>query len=138
MDNVLINIKTEIAGEDFPIEMAMSGNFEKLSEGFEVSYRESEITGMGRTLTTVKCNNDEVELERNGEFTAKLIFKENEIKIGYYETPYGEMDMMTDTQELRYGKAGDSYFLILVYTMEINGEKQGTTKMSMNIRTREQ
>ena len=63
-------------------------------------YKESEVSGMEGTTTTVKVEEDQVSIIRLGTTNTHLVFKKGQRKYNRYETPYGELLLSIFTNDL--------------------------------------
>ena len=67
----------EDTGED-NVELVTNGRFYNKGGCYYVSYKESELTGLGNTTTTVKIEKDKVTVIRFGDLESHMIFEEGQ------------------------------------------------------------
>ena len=80
------------------IELVTEGKYYKKGKNYYVTYKESEVTGMEGTTTTVKmCHDGLVTLTRFGKVNTQFIFRKGEKHTSYYDTVYGTfiVDILT-------------------------------------------
>jgi len=85
--DVLITIKGLQSYEDQDddtIELVTTGTYYKKDDDYYIVYKESELTGLGETTTTVKVEPNRVTVIRFGDTKSHMIFEEGEKHISYY------------------------------------------------------
>lgn len=82
-------------GEDSSVELITKGRLYKndKSDIYNIEYEESEISGIEGFKTLISVNGSQVEMERVGISSAKLIFEKGKKFINSYETPFGILQM---------------------------------------------
>jgi len=101
--NVVISIKGmqkyENAEAD-SVELVTEGRLLREGSSYTLTYQESEMTGLGGTLTTILVNGDQVTMMRAGEVNAQMVFQEGRRHLSMYNTPYGAMAVGVNTRHL--------------------------------------
>lgn len=101
--NVVISIKGmqkyERAEAD-SVELVTEGRLVREGSSYTLTYQESEMTGLGGTLTTILVNGDQVTMMRAGEVNAQMVFQEGRRHLSMYNTPYGAMAVGVNTRHL--------------------------------------
>ena len=96
--DVLITIKGLQNYEDQEedrVELVTRGSFYLKNDDYYITYKESELTGLGSTTTTVKIEPERVTVLRFGETRSHMVFEEGQKHISYYDTAAGALtDMM--------------------------------------------
>ncbi len=89
--NVLISVKgnQQYSDDSDSIELITEGKYYKKGDNYFITYKETEITGMEGTTTTLKVGKDKVTLMRFGENNSQLIFEKGQKHLCHYETPHG-------------------------------------------------
>lgn len=85
---------------DQVVEVVTPGTFAILENGFKATYEETEISGMHGTTTSVRIENDKVILERVGTTETVMVFENNGSNVCLYNTPYGVIELTTNTRVL--------------------------------------
>lgn len=116
------------------IELVTSGRFYEKGGSYYVSYKESELTGLGDTTTTVKIEDDKVTVMRFGELQTHMIFEEGQKHISYYDMGFGALTVGVSTKSIdkKLGESGGS--MKIDYAMEINNAVAGESALFMDIR----
>ena len=108
----------------------------KIEDGrFEVSYKESEATGMEGATTTVyfvKNQPEIVSMLRSGSVSTALVFEERKRHHCVYNTPYMPFEVCVHTLHVE-NKLGSEGTLDLDYVVEIRGAQAERTKFNMQI-----
>lgn len=123
----------EDAGDD-SIELVTSGRYYEKGGSYYVSYKESELTGLGDTTTTVKIEENKVTVMRFGELETHMIFEEGQKHISYYDMGFGALTVGVSTRSIdkSLNDAGGS--MKIDYAMEINNAVAGESALLMDIR----
>jgi len=103
-------------------ELTTEGTLKKLkSGGFELSYRESEVTGFTGSTTHLTLNgNRMVNLKRTGSAPSDLILERDKKHHCHYGTPYGEFMMGIFTHCIYNDVNENGGEVYLKYTVDIN------------------
>lgn len=134
MTNAIIKIRTLLPGETEYIELTSLGTIQRSGRQVIISYQESELTGMDDTLTTITLDQDDLTINRQGDYISTLEFSRNEARKCLYHTPYGTLNVTTVTREYLVKDSTEETELFLKYGLLIEGESQGNTRIEMSIR----
>ena len=108
----------------------------KIEDGrFEVSYKESEATGMDGATTTVYFVGSQPEIVsmiRSGSVSTALVFEERKRHHCVYNTPYMPFEVCVHTLHVE-NKLDSEGTLDLDYVVEIRGAQAERTKFNMQI-----
>ena len=103
MKDVIISItgvQNYPQGTDDSVELVTEGKYSFRDGRGELSYMESELTGMQGTRTSFTFTPTEVVLSREGTLTSKMIFREGTKNTFLYDTPFGSATMGLDTHRI--------------------------------------
>ncbi len=128
--NVLINIHTttvSVDGVPDTMELISPATIERLWDGaLEITYEESEITGMEGTTTHIFLTETGATMLREGNISTQLDFQEGQEHVSMYETPFGSMLLRIRTVKLKSTiTLEEGGVLDLYYTMEIDNQLYG-------------
>lgn len=108
----------------------------KIEDGrFEISYKESEATGMDGATTTVYFVGGQPEIVsmiRSGSVSTALVFEERKRHHCVYNTPYMPFEVCVHTLHVE-NKLDSEGTLDLDYVVEIRGAQAERTKFNMQI-----
>lgn len=137
--DVIITIKGlqnfEEAEDDGNVELVTSGSFYEKNGNYYIKYKESELTGLGNTTTTVKVEKNKVTVIRFGELETHMIFEEGQKHISYYDMGFGSLTVGISTRKIDKTLSEAGGKLKIDYSMEINNAVAGENALYMNIRT---
>lgn len=137
MKDVIISIKGVQSlpqGESDSVELVTEGKYSFRDGRGELSYMESELTGMQGTKTSVIFTPEEVVLSREGTLTSRMIFQEGRKSTFLYDTPYGSATMGLDTHRIHSTlgpKGGD---MEIDYIVDFDHAVVGRNKFRINVR----
>lgn len=124
--------------EDDVIEVVTPGNFYKRDNTYYAIYKETKISGMEGTTTTLKVSGDKFSLIRVGSTTSKMEFYKGKENISMYDTPYGTLELKTKTKELIINLDDEGGKVYIDYDMSISGQNTQNTSLEINIKTQPQ
>jgi uncharacterized beta-barrel protein YwiB (DUF1934 family) len=111
-------------GDKTEIEFYAEGNYVEKNNYIYITYKESEISGMEGTTTTLKMDSNSLSILRFGTYNSKLEFRQNEKTLTNYETPYGNIPIIISTSLLEVDlRQGEKSNIHLKYSLEAAGEE---------------
>lgn len=131
-NNVIISIKGKQSYEDMEdetIELVTEGRLDPDgTEGYTLSYQESELTGLEGTLTTFQIEPERITLLRIGEVNSQMVFEQGRRHLSLYDTPYGSLSVGVSTRKMHaeLGLSGGS--------IEIDHAVAGQNLFQINVR----
>lgn len=137
---VIISIKGMQKYEGTPpdvIELVTEGRLARDGEGYTLSYQESELTGLGGTLTTIQVEDGQVTLMRMGEFNSQLVFQEGRRHLSMYNTPYGAMTIGVNTRHLLAELTDQGGDIEVDYSVEVDHALAGRNIFRINVKEAE-
>ena len=93
----IIGTQTLENDEKDTIEIMTRGKFYKKGDNQYLVYDESELSGMEGSTTTLKIQDNKIEMKRFGAYRSNLIFEKGKKHISMYKTAYGNMEMEVTT-----------------------------------------
>jgi Uncharacterized protein conserved in bacteria len=103
MKDVIISIKgtqNDPVGGDNIIELETDGVFAFENGEGELSYMESELTGLDGTKTSFTISPMGVVMTREGSLNSRMVFEEGKKHCFLYETPFGSATMGVNTTSI--------------------------------------
>ncbi len=135
--DVIITIKGLQSFEDAEsdsVELVTSGRFYEKNGNYYISYKESELTGLGNTTTTVKVEKNKVTVMRFGDLETHMIFEEGKKHISYYDMGFGALTVGISTKSIDKSLSDLGGRMKIDYAMEINNAVAGESALCMDIR----
>ena len=126
-------VEDEIEPEELLI--SSIGRLKREDGRFEVSYDETEATGMEGSVTSVSFAEDQpgiISMMRSGSVSTALVFEEHKRHHCIYNTPYMPFEICVHTLKVE-NKLLEEGTLSLDYVIEIRGAQAERTKFNMQI-----
>lgn len=135
--DVLITLKSiQYDGDDSSeTELITEGSYKKTSEGYIITYDESEATGYkgSKTMLTTIGEN-QVTMERSGSTTSNLFIEKGKKHHCHYGTPYGDFVVGITTKDIKSSLSDTGGDLFLNYVVDINSSYLSEHEITVNIK----
>lgn len=136
--NVIISVKGTQAYENQEVnelELVTEGKYYKKGDTYYVTYKESEVTGMVGTTTTLKVSDDGiVTLLRFGQVNTQFVFEKGQKHMCYYDTSNGAFTIGIFTNSVHVDVDDSGGEIMVDYEIEIDNNKSGENDFHMFIR----
>ncbi len=116
------------------VELVTEGRLTRDGESYTLSYQESELTGLGGTLTTIQVEAEQVTLLRVGEYNSQLVFQEGRRHLSMYNTPYGAMAIGVHTRHLLADLNDQGGNIEVDYAVEVDHALAGRNIFRINVK----
>jgi uncharacterized beta-barrel protein YwiB (DUF1934 family) len=116
------------------LELLTEGKYYKKGNAYYVTYKESEVTGMEGTTTTLKIAEGKVTLMRFGAVNTQFIFERGQKHVSYYDTVHGAFTIGVFANEVNVDINDAGGEIKVDYEIEIDNAKSGINDFSMFIR----
>ena len=119
------------------IELITEGTMEFARGGWDISYQETELTGMAGVTTTLRIEPGTVILRRCGKLRSEMVFREGIGHQSLYQMEFGTMLLTVCARQIaaRIGDHGGE--VDLVYDVEIEHCAAGMVEYHLDIRMKE-
>ena len=135
--DVMISIKglQKFEGVDQDmVELVTPGVLSTVAGGDNLSYRETEITGLQGTITSFQVFPEQVSMVRMGTVCLQMVFEQGRRHYSVYETPYGNMSVGVRTEKM-HNTLGESVGQIdIKYDIEIDLAMAVSNEFHINVR----
>ena len=119
--------------ENDPIAVNISGNHYIDGDIHKITYVE-ETQGFDEIiLNTIIVNKNRVEIIKEGVVNSKMVFANNSKYKTIYDTPFGRLDMETETKLLLIDMSEDEINVYVEYILYIEGHRASNSKMRIHI-----
>lgn len=126
---------SSVQGDDKePVAVVTPGDFYVKDGTYYARYEETEISGMKGTTTTLKIKKDELVLLRRGTTNARMQFSPSLKNVSMYSTPYGTLQVETNTLSIETNVDDDGGEVFVSYGMDISGQKVPNTELKISIK----
>lgn len=116
------------------LELVSEGTMEFRDGGWEISYDETELTGLAGVTTTFRVEKDQLTLRRTGQLNSEMVFRLGYAHDSLYQMPFGAFLMRVETTSLFYDIVPDGGSIDLCYRVTIENTQTGTVEYHMDIR----
>lgn len=118
------------------IELVTDGTMEFRDGGWDISYEESELTGLAGVTTTFRVEPGKVTLTRTGNLRSQMVFQKGVPHDSLYQMPFGAMLMTVCARHLFFDIVPDGGVIDLQYSIEIEHSEAGTVDYHLDIRAK--
>ena len=118
------------------IELVTDGTMEFRDGGWDISYEESELTGLAGVTTTFRVEPGKVTLTRTGNLKSQMVFQEGVPHDSLYQMPFGAMLITVCARFLYFDIVPDGGMIDLQYSIEIEHSAAGMVDYHLDIRAK--
>lgn len=115
------------------IELVSEGTLEYRSGGWDLSYEESDITGLEGVTTTFRLEGETVTLTRSGKLNSQMVFKPGFVHESLYRAEFGTMLMSVCATKVHYDLSEKGGTVDLKYNIEIEQTAAGTIDYHLKV-----
>ena len=118
------------------IELVTEGTMELLGRGWDISYEETELTGMAGVTTTIRVEPGKVTLRRTGKLRSEMVFQQGMRHESLYQLEFGALLMAVTAKQVFYDIVSDGGVIDLTYSIEIENNAAGLVDYHLDIRAK--
>lgn len=118
------------------IELVTDGTMECVSGGWDISYEESELTGMAGVTTTFRVEPGKVILSRTGALTSRMVFQEGVSDESLYQMPFGALMLTVTATQVFFDLTPDGGVVDLAYDIAIENTDAGVIDYHLDIQAK--
>ena len=118
------------------IELVTEGAMEFRDGGWDISYEESDLTGMAGVTTTFRVEPKKVTLTRTGRLRSQMIFQEGVFHESLYQMEFGTLMLSVCAKQVYFDIVPDGGTIDLVYTIDIENTAAGVVDYHLDIRAK--
>ena len=118
------------------IELVTEGTMELRNGGWDISYEESELTGLEGVTTTFRVEPDKVTLTRRGALNSTMIFQKDVVHESLYQMPFGALMLSVKATYVFFDIVSDGGVIDLSYNINIENSEAGVIDYHLDIRTK--
>lgn len=140
MQKVLLSIRGRQAYEDQEpdtIELVTEGTMDFREGGWDVSYEESDLTGLTGVTTTFRVEPGKVILTRRGKLNSQMVFETGVAHDTLYQMEFGALMMRIRAKQVMYDIMPEGGYIDLAYDIEIENTAAGVIDYHLDIRAME-
>ena len=118
------------------IELLTDGTMEFRNGGWDISYEESELTGLAGVTTTFRVEPDKVTLTRKGPLSSTMVFQQNVVHESLYQMPFGALMLSVKATRVFFDVVPDGGVIDLSYDISIENSEAGVIDYHLDIRAK--
>ena len=116
-------------------ELVTEGTMEFTDGGWDISYQESDLTGLQGVTTTFRVEPEQVTLIRTGPLRSTMEFRLGQSHDSLYQLDFGALMITVTTKHLFFDILPEGGCIDIVYDIEIEKTEGGTVDYHLDIRT---
>ncbi len=117
------------------IELVTEGTMTFRDGGWDLSYGESELTGLSGVTTTFRVEPGTVTLTRTGKLHSQMVFTQGSRHESLYQMEFGALMISVCARQVLFDLTPEGGFIDLVYDIDIEQTTGGTIDYHLDIRT---
>jgi uncharacterized beta-barrel protein YwiB (DUF1934 family) len=136
-ENVIISVKgthTTADKDSNMLELVTEGTYYRKGHSYYITYKESQVTGMEGTTTTLEINKGVVTLIRFGTVNSQFVFEQGQKHLSHYDTSHGTFTVGVFANQVNVNVDEKGGEIWVDYSLEIDNSKSGENDFYMNIR----
>lgn len=137
--DVILSIRGKQTYEDQEpeiIELVTDGTMAFRDGGWDISYQESELTGLTGVTTTFRVEPDRVILTRTGNLKSEMVFQMGVPHDSLYQMAFGTLMLTVEAKFLYFDIVPDGGTIDLVYSIDIENTACGEIDYHLDIRAK--
>lgn len=115
------------------IELITEGTLQKLDNGWELIYQESDLTGLAGVTTSFLLEGEKIVLTRTGKLNSQMVFQKGVLHNSLYEMEFGALMLTVCASSIHYALTEDGGTIDLVYGIEIEQTSAGVIDYHLEI-----
>ena len=119
------------------IELVTEGTMDFRSGGWDITYEESELTGLEGVTTTFRVEPGKVILTRIGKLNSQMIFQEGVEHDSLYQMAFGALLLTVKATFVFFDIVSDGGVIDLSYNINIENTQAGIIDYHLDIRAKE-
>ena len=116
------------------IELVTDGTLEFLDGGWNITYEESDLTGLAGVTTTFRLEPGQIILSRTGKLKSQMVFREGECHDSLYQMEFGALLITVCAKHIEAQISENGGTVELLYSIEIEQNAAGMVEYLLEIR----
>ena len=118
------------------IELVTEGTMEFRNGGWDISYEESELTGLAGVTTIFRVEPEKVTLTRKGALNSTMVFQENVVHESLYQMPFGALMLSVQATRVFFDIVPDGGMIDLSYNISVEHSAAGVIDYHLDIKVK--
>lgn len=119
------------------IELTTDGTMEYNDGGWDISYEESDLTGLKGVTTTFRVEPGKITLTRTGPLNSQMVFQEGVFHDSLYQMEFGAMMITVCASKVEFDITEAGGTIDLTYGIEIEQSQAGVIEYHLDIKAME-
>lgn len=119
------------------IELVTEGTMDFCDGGWNITYEESELTGLAGVTTTFRVEPGKVTLIREGKLNSQMVFQQGVSHESLYQMDFGALMLSVKATRVYYDIVPDGGTIDLTYNIDIENSAAGVIDYHLDIRKKE-
>ena len=128
--------QTYVGQEPDVIRLDTEGTMEFRDGGWDITYEESELTGLAGVTTTFRVEPEKVTLIRTGKLSSTMVFQEGVPHDSLYRMEFGALMISVNATRVFFDLVADGGSIDLVYNIIIENTEAGVIDYHLDIRAK--
>lgn len=120
--------------EQDTIELVTEGTMEKIDGGWELSYEESDLTGLAGVTTVFRVEDGVITLRRSGRLSSQMVFREGVVHESLYQMEFGALLMTVCARRIAHELNDAGGYVDLTYSIQIEHSAAGVVEYHLDVR----
>ena len=118
------------------VELVTDGTLENTGNGWEICYKESDLTGMEGVSTSFLVESEKITLTRTGNLTSQMVFKVGIPHESLYNMGFGVLMITVNATKIRHELSAEGGWVDLSYGISIEQSAAGNIDYRLEIKTK--
>lgn len=118
------------------IELVTDGTLEHNGDCWDISYEESDLTGLGGVTTTFRLEPGKVTLRRTGSLRSEMVFQEGMPHESLYQLDFGALLINVCARQIEAAMDENGGTVDLLYSVAIENSEAGLVEYHLEIRSK--
>ena len=120
--------------EQDTIELVTEGTMEKIDGGWDLSYEESDLTGLAGVTTVFQVEDGVITLRRSGRLSSQMVFREGVVHESLYQMEFGALLMTVCARRIAHELNDVGGYVDLTYSIQIEHSAAGVVEYHLDVR----
>ena len=118
------------------IELVTEGTMERLADGWEICYEESDLTGLEGVTTTFRIESNQIVLTRKGRLDSQMVFQIGVLHESLYQMEFGALMITVCATRIDCNVTEQGGTVDLVYGIDIEQSAGGVVEYHLDIQAK--
>ena len=138
-NNVVLSIRGQQNYQDQEpevIELVTEGSMIRRGSGWEISYEESDLTGLNGVTTIFHVEKDCITLTRKGPLNSQMVFQKGVLHESLYQMEFGALMIAVCATRVSYDLTEQGGTIDLTYGIDIENTAAGVIEYHLDIKAK--